>query len=721
MSEWKLWYRNPATTWDEVLPFGNGFLGGMVWGDATRERIGLNECTLWSGYPRDKNNPRALAALDRVRALVSAGDYKQAQALLEKDMLGEFTESYMPLGDLLLENADESPIVDYNRELDLTDACVRVRYTQQGIEHSRTYFASNPHRVMILRLQANDKEIDTIVRFDSQLRYRTEARDGALWVMGQCPDHVDPDYTGIPDPIVWGEQGIRFEAVLRVLDTDGEVIAKDCSLHIQHASYAVLSWTAVHNPDLAMEYKALGYEGLYTAHCVDYRLLYDRVELDLGTQLSLPTDERLQRLKTGEDDPGLYALYFQFGRYLMISASRPGGLPMNLQGLWNWLIQPPWSSNYTTNINAQMNYWPALACGLAECMEPYNRFVEMLCANGQKTASIHYGCRGFTLGHNTDRWASTNPVGVVHGQTHGMEDSGRYAYFPLGGVWMAQLLWRYYEYTGDQDFLEHTAYPILRQGSLFCVDYLVEKDGFMVVCPSTSPENAFYTTSGEVVSVAYAGTMEMTLVRESFDLFAKACTALGKQDELLAEIDKAKAKLYPYKIGRYGQLQEWFDDFEEPEPGHRHVSHTYGLYPSELFYGDESLTQGCKVTLERRLANGGGHTGWSCAWLINLFAVLHDGEKAFEQLHTLLTRSTYPNLWDGHPPFQIDGNFGGIAGIANMLVQDRGGEVVFLPALPKAFANGSVKGLRIKGCKALDMRWQDGVLVEKREYPCSDA
>ncbi|MCE5344231.1 MAG: glycoside hydrolase family 95 protein, partial [Eubacteriales bacterium] len=422
----------------------------------------------------------------------------------------------------------------------------------------------------------------------------------------------------------------------------------------------------------------------------------------------------------GEKDAPLFALYFQYGRYLTIAASRAGGLPMNLQGIWNWEMQPPWSCNYTSNINVQMNYWPTLACGLQECLEPYFTFLARLCKQGQTTACVHFGCRGFTLSHNTDRWGSTQPVGVAHGQKQGVPGSGMYAFFPLGGVWMCQELWRYYEYTDDTDFLALTAFPILREAALFCLDFLTEHDGFWVVCPSASPENAFTAPNGDTASVAWGCTMDMTLVRESFAHFEKACAALHRDDALLSEIRVKKERLFPCHIGRFGQLQEWCEDFDEPEPGHRHLSHLYGLFPSELFAGDEALIAACRKSIDRRLAHGGGHTGWSCAWLINLFAVLGDGESAYRQLVTLLTRSTAPNLWDLCPPFQIDGNFGGTAGIANMLVQDRGGELRLLPALPRAFANGSVTGLRIKGNRAVDLRWQDGKLIEQRIYTCED-
>lgn len=713
-----LHYQHPATCWEEVLPLGNGRLGAMVWGDPEHETIGLNEGTLWSGYARDKNKPGALSALPEVRRLVFSQKYSEAQHLLEKEMLGEFTEGYLPLGNLKIQSHFHGETTAYRRELDLADACTRVSYQISNVEFRQTCFISYPHRALLIRFTATEKAMDITMRFQSELRCMVQADAAGIVIKGQCPEHVDPSYTNTPDPIQWGEKGIRFAAALSLLHTDGHVVSDGESLRIQGASDIILAFTAVENPDVRETYSQLGFDGIYQAHKKDYQQLFERVALDLGPQLDLPVDERLKKLQAGGEDPGLFALYFQYGRYLMIAGSRPGGLPMNLQGLWNWEMRPPWSCNYTTNINAQMNYWPALSCGTAECMLPYFAFLQKLCENGKKTAQVHFGCRGFSLSHNTDCWASTQPVGSIHGHDEAEKGSGQYAFFPLGGVWMCQLLWRYYEYTGDQVFLRHVAYPILKEAALFCVDFLVEHNGKQVICPSASPENAFRTANGETSSIAYASTMDMTLTREVFDHFQKICAALEIDDPLRKEIAAKLEDLYPYQIGKYGQLQEWCEDFEEVEPGHRHLSHLYGLYPSELFEGDSVLREACRHSIDRRLAYGGGHTGWSCAWLASLFAVLGDAESAYHQLHTLLTRSTAPNLWDLCPPFQIDGNFGGTAAIAALLVQDRGGSVKLLPALPKAFANGSVTGLRIKGGKAVDLRWADGVLIEKHIYDC---
>jgi alpha-L-fucosidase 2 len=575
----KLWYRQPAGRWEESLPLGNGFLGAMIRGDTARETIGLNEGSLWSGYNRDKNNPHALETLPEARRLIFAGEYAKAQALLEKRMLGEYTESYLPLGNLLIDFHASGEATDYARELDLGDACARVSYAQGGVRFARECFASNPHRALFMRLTASKPILHVTFRFQSELRCDVRAEGRSIRIAGQCPDHVDPDYTGSADPIVWGERGIRFTAALTLLNTDGTAAADGEGLSVTGATQVTLAFTAVHNPDVAAAYAALGWAGLKAAHTEDYRRLYGRVSLDLGEQPDLPTDERLARLREGGEDAPLCALYIQYGRYLTSAASREGGLPKTLQGLWNWQMQPPWSCNYTTNINAQMNYWPALACGLKECLPPYFSFLQRIAEHGRETARVHFGCRGFTLSHNTDRWACAQPVGVVHGHAEGVADSGRYAFFPLGGVWMCQELWRYYTFTEDRAFLADTAFPLLRDAALFCSDFLIEHEGSLVACPSASPENAFTAKNGDSASVAWGCTMDMTLVRESFDHFQKACAALGRDDELLPVIAAQKRKLLPYRVGRYGQLLEWCEDFDEPEPGHRHLSHLYGLFP----------------------------------------------------------------------------------------------------------------------------------------------
>ena len=853
----KLWYDHPAKEWTQTLPIGNGSLGGMIFGGIKKEKIGLNEESLWSGYYKDKNNPNAYAGLMEARKLVFSGKYREAEEVIRKNMLGEFNESYLPLGNLVFSFSNgEEEHIPYKRELDIDQSIAKVCYEDAKGSYSREYFASFPAKAILIRMTAERGELSFGVSYESFLKHSIleagnvesskipgegetdkslaeekalppeDRKTGITWPVAEgcyeikCPEHVDPSYVGDREGnVIQGSKGKKEKLWIRVLFCDGEVTfsaksgsekgaceaeegksretgnkARDigdngeCSgeahterketldadgtlyslgeiLQIAHAKECILMVSAVQD---AQNWQKKSYQELKDEHIRDYKRLYDRTELFLGEQKEEPTDVRLQKLKEGEADNGLYALFFQYGRYLLISSSREGGVPANLQGIWSWDFRAPWSSNYTVNINTQMNYWPALSCNLEECLEPYYRFMEKVCEEGQKTARINYHCRGFVAHHNIDGWYNTNPVGCLPGEKEGEKGSVGWAFWPMGGAWLTQQLWRAYEYNKGKAFLEEKAFPVIREAAAFLNDWLVLQEGYYVTCPSTSPENQHLTENGESTGICMASTMDMTIVREVFDYYEKACAELGicetegiassdgrmqeKQETegvlkesvphetvqeavpseivqkesvqketispatLLAEIKEKKKQLFPYQTGKYGQLLEWNEDFPESEPGHRHISHLYGLFPGELFEEEEALKESCRISLMRRLENGSGHTGWSCAWIINVFAILGDQQKAYEYLKVLLTRSTYPNLWDAHPPFQIDGNFGGTAGIANMLVQDRGGKVKVLPALPKEWKDGYVKGLRIKDGKQIDITWKDGRVIEKEIY-----
>lgn len=710
----RLFYEQEAQAWEETLPLGNGSLGAMIWGGKNKEKIGLNEESLWSGYPRNKNNENAYKYLDEVRELVFQGEYGKAQQTVEHHMLGEFTESYLPLGNFEITFDHSDRCEQYQRELSLDEAVARVSYDCGGQRYERSYFISYPAKAFIMRYTCEGGIMSTKLEFDSMLHCKQVQVSDGLYITGQCPEHMNPNYVKHGNIIMWGEHGLRFSCQLSVLYTDGcWKHEAESGIYIEKAQEIVLAFTFGNQ-----KLPAASYDVLLQEHLNDYQLLYNRVELYLGEQPNVPTDRRLERLKNGASDPALYATYFHYSRYLLISSSRQGSLPATLQGIWNWQMHPPWSSNYTTNINLQMNYWPACSCNLTECMKPYFSFLERLVENGKVTAKTHYNCRGFSAAHNSDRWALTNPVGVCYGEEKGEDGCGIYAFFPLGGAWLTRDLWKYYEYSHDLRFLKETAYPILREAALFCVDWLVEYKNYYVTAPSSSPENYFYIPGGdgETASMIFACTMDMSIVKEIFRQFKKVCLELDLTDELLSEIETKESKLYPVQIGKFGQLQEWPFDFEEPEIGHRHISHLYGLYPGDLFEQDEVLKCACRVSLERRLLNGSGHTGWSCAWIANLYAVLDDGQKVEQFLHTLLTRSTYPNLWDAHPPFQIDGNFGGIEAIANALVQERACGLKILPALPPGWKSGYVKGLRIKNNRCVDIEWEAGKLKDYRIY-----
>ena len=718
MKEMMLWYEKSAERWEESLPIGNGSLGAMILGGAEEEILGLNEESVWSGYYKDKNNAKAADCLEEVRSLVFSGKNKEAERLIQNNMLGEYNESYLPLGNLKLKFAygsgKEGKAEGYRRQLDLENAVAQVSYTCNEVHYQREYFASYPAKAIFVLLTADKPVMDFTISFISQLCLAVSAEDGALQVTGRCPEHVDPSY--LPEregSVVQGTKGMQVNAEFRVVSCDGQVREEGEMLHVSGASRCLLMLSAMRQPVLPDN---MDYEALKAAHIQDYRSIYDKVELYLGEQKDLPTEERLELLKKGEEDNGLYGLFFQYGRYLLIASSREGSLPANLQGIWSWELRAPWSSNWTININTQMNYWHALSCNLEECLEPYIRFVERVSEEGKKTAAVNYHCRGSVAHHNVDYWGNTSPVGVPQGEKAGEDGCVNWAFWPMGGAWLTQEIFRAYEYSGDEEYLKNTAAPIIREAALFLNDWLVEYQGEWVTCPSTSPENQFRLPDGQITGLTYASAMDMAIVKEVFTHYCRICEILGTQDALYREICEKMPRLAPCRTGSFGQLLEWHEEYEEPEPGHRHASHLYGLFPAEVFAGDAKLTEACRVSLMHRLENGGGHTGWSCAWIINLFAVLKDGEKAYEYLRTLLTRSTYPNLWDAHPPFQIDGNFGGTAGIANMLVQDRGGSVTLLPALPAQFKEGYVKGLCIKGRKCVDISWKDGKETGHRIY-----
>jgi len=710
----KLFYTKPASEWEETLPIGNGSLGAMIFGGAKKEHLGLNEESLWSGYYHDKNNHNAVKYLEKSREMILYGEYVQAEKLIQDNMLGEYNESYLPLGDLYFDFHHSENIMNYKRILDIDNSIATIDYDVDGNTYHREYFASFLGKAIFIKITCDKSALEFSVSYDSQIQYDTRFLVNALKIKGKCPQHMDPSYVNENNnPIIQGEKGMAYEAELKVVSCDGNISKGENSFNISNASTVIFAFSAVKASKYDLN---MSYEDIKSIHKKDYKAIYDKIELYLGEQSELPTDIRLEKLRNDEKDNGLYALYFQYGRYLLISSSRQGSLPANLQGIWSWKLRAPWSSNFTTNVNVQMNYWLGQSCNLQECMQPYFDFIQKICEEGKKTAKVHYNCRGFVHHHNADYWCSTNPVGLAFGQDKGKDGSATWSMWPMGGAWLTSELFKHYEYNLDKKFLKETAYPILREASLFLLDWMFEYNGSYITCPSTSPENSFITKNGENSCVGVSSAMDLALIHEVFKNFQKTCEVLEIDDDILKDIKERLERLTPFKIGSKGQLLEWHEEFEEKEPGHRHISHLYGLFPSELFADDEKLIEACRTSLKLRVENGGGYTGWSCAWIINVFAILGDGENSFKFLKTLLTRSTYDNLWDAHPPFQIDGNFGGTAGIANMLVQDRNGEVKILPALPPEFESGYVKGLRVKGGKTVDVKWSKGKLEDYKIY-----
>lgn len=789
----KLWYKEPANKWVDGLPLGNGSLGAMVFGEVINERIALNEDKLWTGTKSDKVNKNAKNFIDTARRLIDLEEYYTAQDIINKSMLSGYTESYAPLGNLYLDfyykdikdeneddynkfnsNYNKEPIKykDYRRELNLENATVNISYKINSVEFKREIFTSAKDKVMVMRIISNEREnISFDARLNSLLKSESfKYKEDGLCLRGIAPIENLPSYVD-NSTIIYdeeGKEGIKFCSFLKVKTEDGSININNNVLEVRNSSEVVLILSASTNfenfntkpgelgkdeeeisKDIIGKAYRLSYKELYENHINDYKALFDRVEfklskeedLDNSKEEAFSTDERLKKFKNGYEDLDLIALYFHYGRYLLISSSREGSQPANLQGIWNEDIKPAWSSNYTININTEMNYWPAEVCNLPECHMPLLNMIKELSVTGKITAKEEFNCNGWTANHNTDIWRYSNTV----------LGSCEWGYWPMGASWLCHHIYEHYKFTKDKEFLEEY-YNVIKENAIFILDWLIEdENGVLNTCPSTSPENKFLDKKGRPCAVSKSSTMDIAIIRNLFEntielieelekfiltsekevvmrLISKyenekhsintinqditnnyhkyLCEYLDEERNFRNNLEVAIKKLPKYKINKNGCIQEWYKDFEEYEPGHRHISHLFGLYPGkDINNSNKELIEACKKTLERRLSEGGGHTGWSCAWIINFYARLKDGESAYKYLKVLLKNLTYPNLFCVHPPFQIDGNFGGIAAIAEMLVQSHNDTVELLPAIPKAWLHGEVRGLKTRQGETINIKW----------------
>lgn len=704
----ELWYEKWAEDWNEALPVGNGRIGGMIYGNPHYDRISLNEDSIWSGGYRKRNNMSALENLHKVRDLLFEEKISEAEEIVFDAFCGTPINQrhYMPLGDFIIDQKGLGDIENFRRSLDLETAAATVAFSTNGINYTREIIASYPDNVLAINIKSDKKG-------SINLRLHIDGRDDYFDDNSPISDNEIFYYGGMG-----GEDGINFASYIKVVAVSGEtkrwgsfIKAEGCD----EVTILISCWTNYRFEDYKREAESdiqkaskLSFAELKERHIKDYKKYYDRVKFELEDnsegKAELPTDERLANMQNGGKDNKLIELYYNYARYLMIAGSREGTLPLNLQGIWNKEMWPAWGCKFTININTEMNYWPVESADLPELVTPLFDLIEKMRPNGRVTAKEMYNCGGFVCHHNTDLWGDTAPQDLWMPATQ----------WPMGAAWLCLHIWEHFKFTKDKDFLVEK-YDTIKEASEFFVDFLIEnKNGQFVTCPSVSPENTYLTESGKKGSLCIGPSMDSQIIHELFTAVIEASEILGIDSVYADKLKTMREKLPLPEIGKYGQIKEWAIDYDEVEPGHRHISQLFALYPSDMISVRKTpkLADAARATLERRLSHGGGHTGWSRAWIINLWARLNDGEKVYENIAALLSYSTNKNMFDNHPPFQIDGNFGGAAGISEAVLQSINQELILLPALPKEWKNGSFENLKARGGFTVSCKWANSKLRE---------